>query len=693
MAQCVLGFAIIYLSGSLAYSEPSQETASSDRRGTATAFLGIGVRDVTRRPVLDSGEATQSSQCRGLLQIQYILPGSAAARSQLSRCDLITTIDDESLDPADPVRDFIRIIRGHMPGDAIILEGLSMRKEMRYNGTSLDIGPYATIPLDEIYHQKGDWTKATIDKKLMVEPFRYQIILGSRNHDATRRKGLEIPQVESDSKEACGLSEFLRTEYRDFFENVNEVADLIREDTFIDIYGKVYLETLLHLNPGNIVGISERVSEVFRDGGKPALSKAKFLLDGDPSLKALPLPPLPQTKKDALAQLVDVIHTKRVLESEFFQKENTLTLVDAETSLHKLLSAYAFSDEQVSSCLTIETLEPGEISRLEAHVNYEKMFAAGEWLLGFFSKKRMGQFERLLSQSDRQIFRLKEIRIIIGSPGNDRHVADADLILDFSGNDSYLSFREKNRKGMIIDLKGDDLYQSDIPFQFGGAFMKASLLLDFEGNDTYSAKNGSLGAGIGGIGILRDHKGDDLYIAPQMAMGLGLFGIGMLHDSAGADRYVSGYLAQGVGLTGGVGLLMDEMGDDRFTSEGLVPSSYGEPLLYDGFSQGVGFGLRHLARGEWVFSSIAAAATPIEAVTSVRGQATISVRGSYLISRVMIDTIVVGMDWVLRRIRQVVSLWISWETTPIPLQFKQYAARHGICLLPSSAIKRETIPT
>ena len=597
MTQWVLGFAIIFSIESLAHSEPSQKTASPDRKEATAAFLGVRLRDVTPRSGLGLEKSIVWGKSRGLVQIQYILPGSAAARSQLSRCDLITTIDEEPLDPADPVDDFIRIIRGHRPGDAIVLEGLSMRREMRYNGTSLDIEPYAAIPLDEIYLQKGDWTKAAIEKRLLVEPFRYRIILGSRNHDVTRRKGLETPHMESESKGACGLSESLRTEHRSFFKNLKEIEEVIREDAFVDIYGKVYLETLLHLNAGNISDIGERVSELFRDGEKPILRKAKFLLDGDPSLKALPLPPLPQTKKEALGQLVDVIHTKRVLEGGFFQKTNPLTLMDTETVLNTLSSAYAFSAEQASSCLATQALEPREISRLESNVNYEQMLVAGDWLLGFFSKERMGQFERLLSRNDRQIFRLKGTQIIIGSPGNDCHVEDADLILDFSGNDSYVSFREKNRKGMIIDLKGGDLYQSDIPFQFGGAFMKASLLLDFEGNDTYSAKNGSLGAGIGGIGILRDHEGDDLYIAPQMTMGLGLFGIGMLHDAAGADRYVSGYLAQGVGLTGGVGLLLDEMGDDRFMSEGLVPSSYEEPLLYDGFSQGVGFGLRHLARG------------------------------------------------------------------------------------------------
>ncbi|MFP3912620.1 MAG: hypothetical protein ACLFUT_11140, partial [Desulfobacteraceae bacterium] len=59
----------------------------------------------------------------------------------------------------------------------------------------------------------------------------------------------------------------------------------------------------------------------------------------------------------------------------------------------------------------------------------------------------------------------------------------------------------------------------------------------------------------------------------------------------------SGYRAQGVGLMGGLGILTDEKGDDQSLSEGLKPSGYEEPDMYDGFSQGVGVGLRNVGRG------------------------------------------------------------------------------------------------
>jgi len=594
MSLLALLLVISFLSESPAHSDDDLNAVPSRQKETGNAFLGVALRNVSEK---DPSGLTRKPESKGLVQVRYIFPGTPADRSKLCRGDIIAAINGESFDSKDPLSDFIRIIQKHMPGDSITIEGMAMRHEIWCDGKALDIEQYGDIPLDNIYYQNGKLTDSTIEKKLIVKPFKYRIILGKRNHRLRRRSLPRTLQIESDSKLSFGLGALVQSKHKFFFRNIEKIDEIIRKRAFEDIYGTVQLETRLHLNPSNISDISDEVSQVFNNANECTICKAKVLLDGNSQLTSPLPPPLPQTRKEGLQQLIDVIHTKHEMEREFFLDNTAFTSTDANTVLQKLKTAYEFSSNLESCCHSSKPLDIQDISSLESSVNYKKMLAVGQFLVRFFSNKRMEQLERLLSQNHRQIFCRQQTKIIIGSSKDDIHIQNADLILDFSGDDSYLTREEKEGKGIIIDCKGADIYHSDIPFQFGSSFMGASLLLDFEGNDTYSAKGYSLGAGIGGIGILIDRNGDDVYIASQTSMGIGLFGIGILHDYMGCDRYVSGYLAQGLGLTGGVGILVDDMGDDRFTSEGLVPSSYEEPFMYDGFSQGVGFGLRHLARG------------------------------------------------------------------------------------------------
>jgi hypothetical protein len=115
---------------------------------------------------------------------------------------------------------------------------------------------------------------------------------------------------------------------------------------------------------------------------------------------------------------------------------------------------------------------------------------------------------------------------------------------------------------LIIDTGGNDRYAS------GGATTSAahpiSLLLDLAGDDVYETKAGpAFGAGILGYGFLLDAGGNDVYRADCLACGMASFGVGVLLDRGGKDRYEIDRVGQGAAFFG-VGVLSDLKGDDEY---------------------------------------------------------------------------------------------------------------------------------
>lgn len=170
--------------------------------------------------------------------------------------------------------------------------------------------------------------------------------------------------------------------------------------------------------------------------------------------------------------------------------------------------------------------------------------------------------------------------------------------------------------GLAFDLgAGDDRYRSLSASQ-GSASHGVAVLYDDGGNDSYEAEVFSQGAAAWGIGILLDRGGDDRYRLLHAGQGFGFTrGVGAIIDVAGKDHYVADpglrslggtsiyenalvadtnfSLAQGCGvgqrpdapapgypLPGGMGILRDAAGDDRYEV-----GVYGQGC---GFVQGLG---------------------------------------------------------------------------------------------------------
>ena len=156
-------------------------------------------------------------------------------------------------------------------------------------------------------------------------------------------------------------------------------------------------------------------------------------------------------------------------------------------------------------------------------------------------------------------------RIVIGSRGPDRHGPGAALIVDPGGDDVYERAPALGGAvSVVIDLGGNDEYTgSDL------AVRSLSALVDVSGDDRYAMSGPGLGAAVAGISVLVDYQGNDAYEGRFFAEGAAALGLGALIDAAGNDRYQVEAFGQGYAFTAGLGLLWDRSGNDAYAAGGL----------------------------------------------------------------------------------------------------------------------------
>lgn len=192
--------------------------------------------------------------------------------------------------------------------------------------------------------------------------------------------------------------------------------------------------------------------------------------------------------------------------------------------------------------------------------------------------------------------------IIGGRDQNTYHLdemASTNVVIDLGGDDVYVEGTCSLRRPVLIilDLGGNDGYKASSPGVQGGAILGVSMLLDAAGDDVYQAKDVAQGSCIGGVGILMDLAGNDTYVGVRRLQGQAIAGLGLLVDRGGNDRYHAAMWAQGFGGPMGFGVLEDVDGQDHYYAGGLYLDSYEETPGYEGWSQGVGAGIRAVADG------------------------------------------------------------------------------------------------
>ncbi len=192
-------------------------------------------------------------------------------------------------------------------------------------------------------------------------------------------------------------------------------------------------------------------------------------------------------------------------------------------------------------------------------------------------------------------------KVKVAGTGDDRHTGEYRLLIDLGGNDHYENVTAPLAVGnvsIVIDLAGDDSVHWDAAAGPGAGLLGLGIWVDLAGNDRYSGGSLGLGAGILGAGLLWDVAGDDVYDARAMSQGAGQYGIGMLFDDSGSDRYRSALNGQGYGGSGGFGVLVDSGGDDDYSCAGAFPDlaqrriNRHDRTHYLSLCQGFGFGIR-----------------------------------------------------------------------------------------------------
>ena len=193
--------------------------------------------------------------------------------------------------------------------------------------------------------------------------------------------------------------------------------------------------------------------------------------------------------------------------------------------------------------------------------------------------------------------------VIVGTREADAYACDALLILDPGGDDRYGAGAgaANAMRGMpfaaIIDLTGNDRYDTEDLVGAGASVFGASVIVDAAGNDFYRAAYAGQGSAFFGTAWLVDGAGDDVYRAGGCAQGAASFGVGCLRDEGGNDLYDVGYVGQGYAGVLGIGWLVDVAGNDRYFAGGREHDYERNDDRYVSCAQGFAIGMRPYAGG------------------------------------------------------------------------------------------------
>jgi len=183
--------------------------------------------------------------------------------------------------------------------------------------------------------------------------------------------------------------------------------------------------------------------------------------------------------------------------------------------------------------------------------------------------------------------------VVLATSEANRHAGAAGLVIDTGGDDTYdISAMVSRGPLVIVDLGGNDQYQND-----AAAVFTLQLRLDLAGDDTYESTGGGQAAALGGVSVVRDLAGNDQYSARLFAQGAAIGGFAALIDDAGNDIYRIGSRGQGFGGPLGFGGLIDRAGNDEYIAKVGIADPYGRSGGTLSYAQGVGAGYRSRLAG------------------------------------------------------------------------------------------------
>lgn len=191
--------------------------------------------------------------------------------------------------------------------------------------------------------------------------------------------------------------------------------------------------------------------------------------------------------------------------------------------------------------------------------------------------------------------------VYLGGTSDDEYgIAPSALILDLGGNDRYRngasSLGVRGASSIILDLSGADQYSAPQSSRssFGSGVLGVGILWDLSGNDRYAGPRLSQGSAVFGVGMLIDQQGNDAYQSTTSSQSSAIAGLATLYDGDGDDGYSSVVLSQGFAGPKASSIFFDGAGNDRYTldSDAVPFPAHQEPKKNLSLGQGFGFGLR-----------------------------------------------------------------------------------------------------
>lgn len=134
--------------------------------------------------------------------------------------------------------------------------------------------------------------------------------------------------------------------------------------------------------------------------------------------------------------------------------------------------------------------------------------------------------------------------------------------------------------GYLVDVSGNDTYESDIFGQGCSYWWSLGILADGAGNDKYLSFQYAQGSATHmTLGTLYDAGGDDYYLSKGVSQGCGHDrAVGILFDISGDDNYLAYDLSQGAGSANGIGIIADLAGLDSYlVKKDSNTQGYGNP--------------------------------------------------------------------------------------------------------------------
>ncbi|HET8747714.1 MAG TPA: hypothetical protein VFM98_19095 [Ramlibacter sp.] len=189
--------------------------------------------------------------------------------------------------------------------------------------------------------------------------------------------------------------------------------------------------------------------------------------------------------------------------------------------------------------------------------------------------------------------------IVVDTSGrNNRHqLKDPLLVLDVGGDDDYefLAPSDTHAISVLLDHRGNDRYATSATgADPSSATLGYGILWDTEGDDRYQGTEQAQASALFGAALLVDGGGSNRFVASSRSQAHAIAGVAVLLSGSGDDEFTAQTYSQATGGPRGAALLVDTGGNDRYalTNVPLVRPSPQLPDRNTSMDQGAGYGMR-----------------------------------------------------------------------------------------------------